>query len=289
MFGYITTSKQQLGDECYNSFCTYYCGLCKALGNHSSQSSRLGLNYDLTFLAIVLSSIVEDGDSFSCKRCIVHPIKKRPCLDDNYVIKYCAMMSALLSYEKLYDDWYDEKSIKALFGMLLYRSAYKKAIRNYEETSLYIRSMLVKLREIEKENIKSIDEAADKFALILQKLFTPDFVSDTNIRRQLEWFGYNIGRWIYIIDAVNDLEKDYNKKNYNALLSDNISNIKDYCRDVCKRMETTLTFTLENAAEAFDLMKLYRNEELLNKMMYISLPAKQSQILNNTGEDNESL
>lgn len=285
MFGYITTSKEHLGEETYKTFCSYYCGLCKSMGKHCSQVSRLGLSYDLTFLLIVLSSVIQDENTSSLKRCVIHPSRKRNVIDDNYITEYCSMMATLLSYEKCIDDIYDKKSIKALLGILIYRGAYKKATKKYKDISLYIRDRLKELRELEKQNTRDIDLAADKFALILQKLFTPDFIKDEKSRRQLEWFGYNIGRWIYIIDAINDLENDYKTKNYNPLLSDNIKDIKEYCLDVYQKTETSLTFTLENAAEAFDLMRLYRNSELLEKMMYISLPARQTQIIQKYGRN----
>ncbi len=285
MFGYITTSKEHLGDDIYKTFCSYYCGLCKSMGKHCSQASRLGLSFDLTFLLIVLSSVMQDKNTSSLGRCIIHPSKKRDIIDDNHISEYCSMMATLLAYEKCVDDIRDEKSIKALLGIFIYRGAYKKATKKYKNTSLYIRDRLKELSELEKQNIRDIDLIADKFALILQKLFTPDFIDDEKIRRQLEWFGYNIGRWIYVIDAINDLESDYKTKKYNPLLSDNINDIKEYCLDVCQKIEASLTFTLENAAEAFDLMKLYRNSELLEKMMYISLPARQAQIVQKYGRN----
>lgn len=279
MFGYIVPSKEHLGEDDFNTFCSYYCGLCKSMGKHCSHSSRIGLSYDLTFLSIVLSSVVEENVEVLPQHCIIHPIKKKNTVKLNCVLEYTAMMATILAYEKCRDDIYDDKSIKAVLGMILYRSAYKKAIKKHREASLYISSRLKELREIEKNKICDIDIAADKFALILQKLFTPNFITDKNTIRQLEWFGYNIGRWIYILDAINDLESDFKSKSYNPLLCDNIENIKEHCISLCEKTEQSLTFTLENAAEAFDLMKLYKNSELLNKMIYISLPFKQSQVL----------
>lgn len=278
MFGYITTSKEHLGEADYKTFCSYYCGLCKAMGRHCSQASRLGLSYDLTFLMVVLSSVVQDEKVLSYERCIIHPFKKRDVIKYNYISEYCAMMSTLLAYEKCVDDINDEKSIKAVLGKLLYKGAYKKARKNHGEISSYIKEKLNELNELERNNVCDIDIVADKFALILQKLFTPDFITDENLRRQLEWFGYNIGRWIYIMDAINDLERDYKTNSYNPLLSGNIEDIAEHCANTCKKLETSLTFTLESVAEAFDLMKLYRNYELLEKMIYVSLPSRQMQI-----------
>lgn len=288
MFGYINATKEQLGED-YEVFCAYYCGLCKQLGKSCSQTSRLGLSYDITFLAIVLSSVVEKDDIKTEKHCAIHPVKKRLCVSYNKVLDYCAKIACILSYEKCLDDWHDEKSIKAIFGMAMYRRAYRKAQKSFPEVAHFIQEKLSQLSTIECENIKDIDMAADSFAQILSKLFSPEFIGDNNTLRQLEWFGYNVGRWIYIIDAINDLRDDYKNGAYNALLQDNIDNIDEYYKSIIQKEEFALTFTLENIASTFDLMKLYKNSELLRKMIYISLPQKQNHILGKSGGENGSL
>ncbi len=288
MFGYINATKEQLGED-YETFCAYYCGLCKQLGKSCSHSSRLGLSYDITFLAIILSSVIEEDDIKAEKRCVMHPVKKRLCVSHNKVLDYCAKIACILSYEKCRDDWNDEKSIKAILGMAMYRRAYLKAQKSFPEAAHFIQEKLSQLSRIECENIKDIDMAADSFAQILSMLFSPKFIEDNNALRQLEWFGYNVGRWIYIIDAINDLRDDYKNGAYNALLQDNIDNIDEYYKSIVQKEEFALTFTLENIASTFDLMKLYKNSELLKKMIYISLPQKQIQILEKSGGENGSL
>ena len=288
MFGYIVASKEQLCDN-YDEFCSYYCGLCKQMGKSCSQMSRLSLSYDITFMAILLSAVSEI-DEESCKEpCVIHPIKKVTCIKNSPIIKYCADMSVILCYEKCIDDWKDDKSIKSLVGLLTQRRAYKKCVTRHREVAEYTKDNLRNLRNIEKENCSSIDEVADKFALILAKLFTPDFIKDDDLKRQLEWFGYNIGRWIYVIDAVNDICEDYKKGSYNPFLQGKIENIEEYRKAVAKKEEFSLTFTLENIAATFDLMNIHKNYELLRKMIYISLPQKQASILKTTGGEDGSI
>lgn len=288
MFGYINATKEQLGED-YEVFCAYYCGLCKQLGKSCSHMSRFGLSYDITFLAIVLSSVIAENDIKMEKRCAIHPVKKRMSVSYNKVLDYCAKIACILSYEKCRDDWNDEKSIKAILGMAMYRRAYLKAQKSFPEAAHFIGEKLSQLSKIERENIKDIDMAADSFAQILSMLFSPKFIEDNNALRQLEWFGYNVGRWIYIIDAINDLRDDYKSGAYNALLQDKIDNIDEYYKRIVQKEEFALTFTLENIASTFDLMKLYKNSELLRKMIYISLPQKQIQILEKSGGENGSL
>ena len=251
--------------------------------------SRLGLSYDITFLFIVLSSVTDSSYDEKYESCIAHPIKKISYIRDTKVADYCAKMAGLLSYEKCLDDWNDEKSLKAVLGIIMYRKAYKKAYKVYNQVSVFIKNQLKELSEIEKNNVFDIDMAADKFAKVLSRLFTPDFIDDKDTKRQLEWFGYNVGRWIYIIDAIADIRDDYKKGRYNPLLCNEVADIEKYCSEICKKEEFTLTFNLENIASTFDLMKLHKNSKLLKKIVYISLPQKQEQILKQTGGNNESL
>lgn len=280
MFGYINATKEQLGED-YEVFCSYYCGLCKQIGKSCSQISRLGLSYDITFLAVVLSSVLPDEEFLEKKFCFIHPKRKVVCVVKSDILDYCANVAAILSYEKLRDNLYDDKSIKAAFGMLAFGRTNRRARKKYPDVSKYIRERLSELATIENNNIKDVDVAADKFALILKKIFSPDFITDESTKTQLEWFGYNVGRWIYIIDALNDLKTDYKNKSYNPLVPEsNNCDIDEYCRRIKTEKDFTLTFTLENIASTFDLMTIYKNYELLRKIIYISLPHKQKKILN---------
>lgn len=291
MFGYIKPCKGQIGEENFEIFNAYYCGLCKAIGKNCSHIARLGLSYDVTFLSMLLSSVLDDTYNECEKNCIVHPIKKKKCVLNDKAVDYSAYMSVMLSYLKLADDWNDEKSVKALFGMLLFKLGIHRARRHYPNEYIYIKNQIDRLSELEKAKSGDIDECANCFAEILKKLFAPDFIDDENMRRALGWFGYNIGRWIFVIDALNDLEKDFKEKAYNPFLCDfDGDNIIEYTRLKAKELETTLTLTLENAASALDLIKLYKNSDVAYGIVYRSLKIRQTQILNKyIGENNGSI
>lgn len=273
MFGYVTICREHLSEEGYNTFRAYYCGLCREIGRSCSQSARLGLSYDITFLAIVLSSL-SDGGETNTRRCFMKTGKKHLCVEGDRAVSYAADMGVLLSYLKLLDDWSDDRSIKALCGMQLFRGAVKKVKNRYPKIYDQIRDCLNKLSVLEKEKCGSVDETADCFAKILEVLFTPDFISDEGQRRALAWLGYNIGRWIYIIDAYNDLEKDIKQGSYNPFIyGSEKSNISE-----------GLTFTLENAASAYNLLEIKRNSEVIENILYTALAIKQRQILGETNE-----
>lgn len=285
MFGYVTVGNNQMTEEEYAVFSSYYCGVCKATGKIASQMSRLGLSYDITFLALVLSSLY--AETKICESgCIIHPIKKRRCVIDDKAVSYAAAAGVVLTYLKFRDDWQDDRSIKALIGMLgFYRgcSKAKKVLgREYE----IIEKQLAILSEYEKNGSNSIDDTAEAFGKILECLFTPEFVAYENQRRALAWLGFNLGRWIYMIDAVNDLERDLKSGSYNPFIEMGYTNHKKCAED----MELSLTLTLDGIATAFELIDIKQNKEVIAKIIYISLKEKQQSILSGERKDkNESV
>lgn len=285
MFGYVTVGKNQMTEEEYNVFSSYYCGVCKAMGKSAGQISRLGLSYDITFLALVLSSISGEGESKDGK-CIVHPIKKRNYILNDSAVMYASLAGVVLSYLKLKDDLSDDKSFKALLGMIIFyrgaKYAQKQLVREYS----VIKKQLEILNSLEKNKSSSIDDTAESFGKILECLFTPEFITDEGQRRSLAWLGLNLGRWIYTIDAVNDLESDIKTGAYNPFIEMGYKNAKQCKKDI----ELTLTLNLDGIATAFELIDFKKNKNIIAKIIYISLKEKQRHILSDAGENkNESL
>lgn len=286
MFGYVTICKEQLSEEGFDTFRAYYCGLCHEIGRRCSQAARLGLSYDITFLAVTLSSLYGAGETKKL-RCFAKPWKARLCAENDEAVQYAADMGVLLAYLKCRDDWQDEHSLKSLLKMLLLGGGAKKAGRRHGNTSEEIRKHLSHLAELEAEKCASLDETADCFAKILETLFAPDFIGDKGQRRALAWLGYNIGRWIYIIDAFCDMEKDIKEKNYNPFICANEGKtVREIKTTVRETLAESLTFTLENAASAYNLLEIKRNRELMENILFTALKAKQNAIL---GETDESL
>lgn len=289
MFGYVTVYEKLVSEADFAVFKEYYCGLCKAMGRYCSQLTRLGLSYDITFLAIVLSSLNNADSEKEHKSCIAHPFRKRDYVVNDAAVNYAADMGVLLDYYKLLDDWKDERSIKALAGLLLFRVGKKRAFARNRKKSLLINEYLKKLSTLEAAECSSIDECADCFAKILEALFTPDFITDETQIEILKWFGYNIGRWIYVIDALNDMEKDYKSGEYNPFNAGfGGGDYKEYVKKLRLEKDFTLTYTLSNAAAAFDLLDIKRNKSLLEGIIYDCLKTKQLQILNSGEQRKES-
>lgn len=279
MFGYVNVLKDELKVKDYMLFRAYYCGLCHALGKNCSESSRLGLSFDMTFLAILLSGLSKESIQTKESMCVAHPLTKRKIVIKDKATDYAANASSILYYNKMKDDWKDDKSIKALLGMLIYRRAYKKASQRYPDLSKSINEKLKELSNFERQGTSEIDLVADCFARITEELFSPDFIGEEN-KRPAAWLGYNIGRWIYVIDAFSDIEKDLKKKSYNPFLAGTKpEDIQKYKKDLAERLDESLTFTLENAASGYNLLKLYKNEEIIKNILFLGLKSRQDSIL----------
>ena len=280
MFGYVTIGNNQVTENEYSVFSSYYCGVCKATGKSASHIARLGLSYDITFLALILSSL-EEKSQCEDTHCVVHPIKKRRCITDDMAVSYASAAGVVLTYLKFKDDWHDDKSIKALLGMAAFWRGCQKTKTLLGKEYTVIKNQLDVLSNYEKHGSDSLDDTAEAFGKILECLFTPEFITDEKQRRTLAWLGFNLGRWIYVIDAVNDLEKDLKSGSYNPLIKMGYTDFETCARD----MELSLTLTLDGIATSFELIDFKQNKDLIAKIIYISLKEKQQSILSGDRKD----
>ena len=279
MFGYVKVCKDELKIKDYNLYRALYCGICKANKKYFGNIPRFTTNYDMTFLAAALSAVSDDAYKVSAQRCVLHPTKKRPVAYDCAAVDYAAFVGVILSYMKLADDKSDDKSAAAFFGMAFLSKANKKAAAKYKALFEKTRANLGKLSDIEKENCADTDIAADCFADLMGNIFTPDFVPVLQ-KKQLYYLGYYIGRWIYLIDAIADFEKDKKKGSYNpyVLKYESLNKEKE-------NLELSMTFTLENAAAAYELLNIKRNKEILDNIIYAGLPQEQEKILRGIADE----
>ncbi len=275
LFGYVKPLKEELKIREYNTFRAYYCGLCKELGKQFNQLTRMGLNYDFTFLSLLLSSLNHDRDISKPERCIANPVKKKAVIQPNQFIEYSAHMSIILVYFKLLDDWKDDKKLTALFALIAYLNPIKKTKKHYAEKYTQIKQYLEKLDALEKKQCDIIDESADAFGKLMEQIFVYPEFDNENMLRPLAWLGYNLGRWIYIVDAFHDIERDIKQKQYNPVLlqykyTEN-EEIQSFINRVREPLEISLTYTLDNVAKSYELLDIKNNKGLLDNIIYMGL------------------
>lgn len=215
MFGYVLPASDRLTAAQQQCFEGAYCGLCHVLGRRYGMAGRMILNYDLTFLAMLLS----DGRAGGCtKRCVIHPMKGRVCACGDSAFDLAADMSVILTWWQMQDGIADHgfwRGLKYRAAALLLRRAYQKARALRPAFDESTRRHLWELSRLEQENASSIDAAADTFAQLLAAAAdeTPDPVKC----RVLSQLLYHLGRWIYLVDAADDLKKDVKSGSYNPL------------------------------------------------------------------------
>lgn len=282
LFGYITPYKGELKVKEYDMFKAYYCGLCKSLGKEFNQLTRLGLNYDLNFLALLLSSLMDNKDNVAFEGCIANPFKKKRIIESNECLKYTSHISIMLVYFKLLDDWKDERDVKSLLATIPYIFPIRKAKKSLIDKYNSIKIQLDRLGELEKNNCNVIDESADAFGKLMEEIALAPFITDENTKRILKWLGYNLGRWIYILDAFNDIEEDIKNKNYNPILLQydykTTEKVNAFYNRISKDVEFTLTFTLENIAKSFELLNIKYNRGVLDNIIYMGARHKMEEI-----------
>lgn len=262
LFGFVNVYKNELKIKDYNLFKAYYCGLCKTLGKRYNQLVRLGLSYDMTFLAILSDSLSDVPCEIASEGCVKHIGNKDVC-KNNKAIDYSTDVSILLAYHKLCDDIADEHSIKAYFVRLPYIRAFKKAAKKHPQLSADIKESLGKLSCLEADRCSSIDMAADPFAMLMAKTFGTFDVS-------LSPLGYNIGRFIYIADAYKDITSDIKNKSYNPYVCAYDKAYLD-SSDFKKSVMGSLNMTLCAISDEYKQLKIIKNKEILDNIIYFGL------------------
>lgn len=275
MFGYVNVYKNELKIKDYNTFKAYYCGLCKALGKRYNQLVRLGLSYDLTFLALIADSLSQDEPCMVKDGCVKH-IGSHMICKNNTAIDYAADISIILSYYKLCDDIKDDKSVKAFFARIPYIRAFKKAEKKHPEVAKSIKTNLAELSKLEEEKCGSIDMAAHPFAKLTSDIFS-GFSAD------LEKIGYNIGRFIYIADAYSDIQEDKKNKSYNPFLNydDDYLNSMEFE----KRVLGTFNMNLNAISDSYIKLNIKKNKPILDNIIYLGLRYITEQFFNHGGKN----
>ena len=222
MFGYVKVDHAELKVREYEFYRGAYCGLCRSMGKCTGQCSRMTLNYDFVFLALVRLAISPEKVCFKQRRCLAHPIKKRNSMERNSALDYCAATSAILNYQKVADDIADErgfKRFKARLALPFVAGARRRALKRFpelRELDAIVDAKLSELAAIEKGDGASVDIPAECFGQILGEIMS--FGLEGTDRRVAYGLGRNIGAWIYIADAIEDMSDDLKKGRYNPFL-----------------------------------------------------------------------
>ena len=222
MFGYVKVNSSELKVKEYELYRGTYCGLCRAMGRCTGQCSRMTLNYDFVFLTLVRTVLEgrEEEVRFEQKRCLVHPFKKRNSMVANPALDYSARAAALLSFHKVADDLSDErggKKARAIIAKPFVGGGRKRALKGeMAELDEKIKEGLARLSQYESSGKVSVDEPAELFGEILGDIMS--YGLEGAEKRIAYRLGLEVGAWIYIADALDDMREDAEKGRYNPVL-----------------------------------------------------------------------
>lgn len=258
MFGYVTAHEPELKVKDFAKYKSYYCGLCQMLKKKYGHLGQVTLTYDMTFLILLLTSLYEPETKQQNCHCKVHPVKKQAILQ-NEITEYAADMNLILAYYHLKDDWIDEQKVSGFLGTCALRRRVRQAVRKYPRQSRVIQRELKKLAHYEKRNTTIIDEPAGCFGRLMAELVT---YREDHWEGTLRRMAFYLGKYIYIMDAYEDLGKDKKEGNYNPLKV--LSEEKDYEEKVRK----ILCMMLGECTAEFEKLPLVLDIDILRNILY---------------------
>lgn len=269
MFGYVRPARLELKVREWEAYNAAYCGLCHTLGQRYGFFPRLFLNYDFAFLAMLLAPAAEQPVTEG-RRCIACPHKKKCVLTVNEGLEIAADESVILTYHQLRDKVHDSGVWKGLAARLLsalLRPAYRKAAALRPDFDRVTRNNLTQLQQLEEQHCATLDEPADTFAALLQAA-APE-TGDELRNRTLAQLLYHVGRWIYLLDAWDDLQEDREGGQYNPLPL----RFPDGPEAHIPQLRRTLSGSLDLAISAYNLMDFGCWTPILGNILCIGLPA----------------
>ena len=277
MYGYVVPVKAELGQADFCLYRAFYCGICKSTGKLYGQWPRFTTNYDMVFLSVLLHDYTKQEVAFANERCICNPRKKTVVCRNELFDKIVAA-NIILAYNKANDDVIDGGGVKKKTVRRMLKKHYRKAAAALPEADAIVTAQYGKLRAYEAQNEAGIDRVADCFATLLEKfglLLTGS--TDGNLGKLL----YNVGKFVYLADALDDIDEDHRKKRYNPLLAayGGYTNRKQFIEDNKSDLTFLLASTVNRAIAYFNAMTFTGASDLLRNIVYKGLRGKCEQLL----------
>ena len=214
MFGYVRTDTPYLFIKDDTLYKAMYCGLCKGIGECCGQAARMGLSYDVTFLSVILHNIAGQDVKIEKSHCLTHCIRARQMADVDEMAKQLGAFNTILVYYKYTDDIADGDKGKG--KRWWFSSGYKRAKKAYPEIENIVRECMAEQQKTEAEKTDSLDRAADASARLIAKVC--DYILGEKRTDSTYRLFYSVGKWIYLIDALDDYDKDVKKGAYNPFV-----------------------------------------------------------------------
>jgi hypothetical protein len=276
VFGYLQIQKSELLVREAEAYKAVYCGLCRQMGKDYSGLTRFTLSYDCTFYAMFLMSLNRSCKGFKDGRCTCNPLKKcKFATDEGDAYGKAAAFSMISVYYKIIDDIQDSGFFKKLLCRIIkpfFSHQRKKAADKYPDMDKAVSDMMKMQYDAEHSEKPSVDMSAHPTALMLAAVLSAE-AHDEIQKRVLYEFGYHIGRWIYLVDAADDIEKDIKSNGFNPFVNKKTGEVKS--SDFIKAV---LNQSLARAYDAYNLLNFTDFKGILDNMMLLGFPASQNRV-----------
>ena len=285
MFGYVKPVVGELLVKEHEFYKATYCGICRSMKKHTGWLSTATITYDSVFLALIrMAYIPDDALAVRRGRCIAHPLKSRPMLEDNPAIEYTARAFAVLSYYKMMDDLDDERLGRRI-AVGIARPVLSGAKRRAGEDELerVAKEKLSMISALERDNTPSVDAPAELFGELLGEIFASGLEGAD--RRVCYEIGLHLGRFIYAADAAEDYEDDRRLGRYNPyVLSYGGADLTDENRETIKCALLLEAKRLESAINLVPFGNKVTVENIVRNIIYEGL-AKRIEFLDSKAKD----
>ncbi|MBR2406827.1 MAG: hypothetical protein IKB04_07320 [Clostridia bacterium] len=291
MFGYIKPYQPELKMGEFEQYRGLYCSLCRRLGKRYGCTAQMTLSYDMTFLLLLYLALSDDCTGFHKGRCPYNPFKKRLCCGDSPQLDRCADASVLLVYYKTLDNVADSAFVKrtaAKAALIAARRQRRRALRYEPEMDKAMAAYTAAQAAVEQAHSASVDAAAEPTAKLLSFLCALPAKTE-NERRVLDRLGYCLGRWIYLMDAADDVEQDSRTGNYNPLLEPHRGEpiTPALLADCRERVRFSLNASLAECKAAYELLEIRRYDGILRNILEYGMAAAQRSVLSGGTEPQE--
>lgn len=267
MFGYVTINRGELKVRELETYEAYYCGLCRLLKDRYGLAGCTMVNFDMTFLGMLLSSLYEEKEEPAKRVC--RPEKKKKTAVVTESLGYAADMNYMLAYHNHMDNWLDDHSFASLNMVHLMQKKYRRLAKRYPRQHRAIASYIQKLHLCEAADEKDIEAAANLTGEVMAEVYAPKADVWQETLRQM---GYYMGKFIYLMDAYDDVEKDLKDGSYNPFK-------ELYQQDGFEeKTRQYLELIMSCCCRAFEMLPIIDNAEIMRNILYAGVWVKYTRV-----------
>ncbi len=279
MFGYVIPDKPNMFIKDFTVYKAFYCGLCKSIGKKCGQMMRFTTNYDITFLSVLAHDILDKEVVFNNESCILSPLKKKSIVKDNDLLRQIVNINTILAHYKLQDNIIDDNSLKAkMLNAVVVKKHYKRAKVESENYDKIVGEGYKELRQLEQNNTAGAEIVAHPFGNIMLEIAKELF--GEKYTDSLGEIMYNVGKWIYCVDAIDDIDDDFKEQKYNVFLVDyDYKDKATFLADKQEELELLLMSCYNKISSAYDNIQLTRYDGVITNILWYGILQRTKEIL----------